>query len=321
MLQPERDSINFRIPPDSKGELIILFTGSFDILRHQIVLFPIQEDRQDQKQAPLDADEQKLSHIHVRKYESGDQTHRMDSKRSSIRNHPYIKTLESFVIGNNSQQDPLENSFPIRIQSALALVRKNDLARADTIHIFFILLNFTVIFVQWENYILSGILLLTILVVFTLRKTVIFPPKRIFWYKNGTILFLFCLMLGFTYFQENMGLPGSIFLTQILVVKKLFPDNKEDGFLYIFLSLFVFVAIAITSTALWFILFFLGYLMLAILLLSTVSGYGFDEPVNAAIGTRISGKSYFTILVSILFMMGVLFFILPHGEAKEATSS
>lgn len=70
MLQPERDSINFRIPPDSKGELIILFTGSFDILRHQIVLFPIQEDRQDQKQAPLDADEQKLSHIHVRKYES-----------------------------------------------------------------------------------------------------------------------------------------------------------------------------------------------------------------------------------------------------------
>lgn len=108
-------------------------------------------------------------------------------------------------------------------------------------------------------------------------------------------------------FQGNMGLPGSIFLTQILVVKKLFPDHKEDGFLYIFLSLFVFVAIAITSTALWFILFFLVYLMLAILLLSTVSGYGFEEPVNAAIGTRISGKSYFTILVSILFMMGVLF--------------
>lgn len=118
-----------------------------------------------------------------------------------------------------------------------------------------------------------------------------------------------------------MGLPGSVFLTQILVIKKLFPDQKEDGFLYIFLSLFVFVAIAITSTALWFILFFLGYLMLAILLLSTVSGYGFSEPVNAAIGTRISGKSYFTILVSILFMMGVLFFILPHGEAREATNS
>lgn len=98
MIQPEIGSINFRIPADSKGELILLFTGSFDILRHQTILFPIQEDQQDQKQIHLDADEQKLSHIHVRKYESGDQAHRMDSRRSSIRNHPYIKTLESFII-------------------------------------------------------------------------------------------------------------------------------------------------------------------------------------------------------------------------------
>lgn len=98
MIQPKINSIDFCIPADSQGELIILFTGSFDILRHQIILFPIQEDRQDQKKAPPDADEQKLSYIHVHKYESGDQTHRMDSKRSSIRNHPYIKTLESFVI-------------------------------------------------------------------------------------------------------------------------------------------------------------------------------------------------------------------------------
>lgn len=101
-----------------------------------------------------------------------------------------------------------------------------------------------------------------------------------------------------------MGLPGSIFLTQILVVKKLFPDNKEDGFLYIFLSLFVFVAVAITSTALWFILLFLVYLILAILLLSTVSGYGFHEPVNASIGTQIRTPAYLVTLFAILAMMG-----------------
>lgn len=128
-------------------------------------------------------------------------------------------------------------------------------------------------------------------------------------------------MLVFTKVEGNMGLPGSVFLTQILVVKKLFPDNKEDGFLYIFLSLFVFVAVAITSTALWFVLFFLAYLILAILLLSTVSGYGYNEPVNSAIGNHIRTPSYFRSLFSILVMMTGLFFVIPHGEAIEKNST
>lgn len=57
------------------------------------------------------------------------------------------------------------------------------------------------------------------------------------------------------------------------MLKKTFPDDKEDGFLYIFLSMFVFVAVSLYSLSLWFILFFLCYLLLAVLLLTTVSGY------------------------------------------------
>ena len=83
----------------------------------------------------------------------------------------------------------------------------------------------------------------------------------------------------------------------------------------------MFVAVAITSTALWFILFFVVYLILAVLLLSTVTGYGFAEPVNASVGTRIQSSAYFGTLSVILSMTVGLFFLLPHGEAVEQNAN
>jgi hypothetical protein len=116
--------------------------------------------------------------VHVKSYEPGDRTNRMDSLKSAIKNTPFIKNLEYYraseknhIINSNRQN--------ITIESSLLLERKNDLKRADIIHFFLILLNFTVIFVQWKNLILSGMLLLVIVVVGILRSTVKIQKKRI----------------------------------------------------------------------------------------------------------------------------------------------
>ncbi len=320
MLIPENRGMRFAIPAEKSGGIVVFFTGSFDILRYVTPLIGIEHRNDDGDTAIKAEDADENFFIFVKPFETGDRMNRMDSIKSSIKNFPFVKTIEQYVSGDQRKKSNPEERI-ISIESTLPLERKNDLKRADTIHILFILLNFTVIFVHWNNVWMSGFLLATIGIVALLKKSVKIQENRIVWYRNSSLIFLFLTMLVFTKIEGNMGLPGSIFLTQILIIKKLFPDNREDGFLYIFLSLFVFVAVAITSTALWFILFFLVYLILAILLLSTVSGYGFNEPINSSVGTRVRTFSYFRSLFAILIMMAGLFFIIPHGEAIERNST
>ncbi len=199
MLQPEENGIKFVIPKGTSGELVIFFTGLFDILRYVMPLtnMSLVEDGGEQQQ--VDGENEHFF-VHVKSYEPGDRTNRMDSLKSAIKNTPFIKNLEYYRASDTNQIIDTSRQN-ITIESSLILERKNDLKRADIIHFLLILLNFTVIFVQWKNLILSGILLLVIVVVEILRRTVKIQTKRIAWYRNTTMIVLFFMMLGFTWLE------------------------------------------------------------------------------------------------------------------------
>lgn len=129
-------------------------------------------------------------------------------------------------------------------------------------------------------------------------------------------------MLAVAYAMRDMTGAGSVFLVQILIVKRLFPDESEDGFLFLFLTLFVFVAVSLFSLAFWFIVFFLAYLLLAVWSLRSIAGYADREALSASVGTRVPLGRNIRTAASVFALMIGLFFVLPHGNtASDAASA
>lgn len=59
----------------------------------------------------------------------------------------------------------------------------------------------------------------------------------------------------------------------MLVIHYFYPDDRDESFLYIFLSLFVFATVSFLSIGVWFLLFFAVLLFLVLRLLFLSSGY------------------------------------------------
>lgn len=164
MLYPGENGIQFTIPKHLTGTIIVYFTGSFDILRFLAPLSEVDNRIDDGVTGTRVADENENFFIHVKSYEAGDRMNRMDSIKSSMRNTPFIKTLEYYETGDR-HRNAGSNQRNISIESPIPLERKNDLKRADLIHFLLIFLNFATILIQWKNIVLSGLLLLVIIVV------------------------------------------------------------------------------------------------------------------------------------------------------------
>lgn len=92
-------------------------------------------------------------------------------------------------------------------------------------------------------------------------------------------------------------------------------SHKKESFLFIFLALFVFVAISLFSKQIWFILFFLVYLFISSYLLSFISGTeSFDEKDYSTMWNKLSFFKYIKTSFFIIFFTFLLFFLLPHWK-------
>lgn len=187
MLVPEESGIRFAIPKNASGKIIVFFTGSFDLVRHVMPLIEIDHRTDDGDTSQRTSDSDGNFFIFVKPYETGDRTDRMDSIKSSVRNAPFVKMIEHYETGDERRETD-RREREISIQSKLPLTRKNDLKRAGTIQYLFILLNFSVILVHWNHWLMSGYLLATIAIVAGLARMNVILLKKAMTYRNVSMI-------------------------------------------------------------------------------------------------------------------------------------
>jgi hypothetical protein len=258
-------------------------------------------------------------YLHVREYADGDSAGRIDPLRSSLRDKPYVRIADLSETTTSSVRRDTEG-IPIFLESDLPLLPRAGTSGSDLVRWGMITLAFIVIALQWESWLLSGILAATTLLVLAVeRLSGGWRGGR--FAKNLVMVTLFALMVGTSFLMREMTGAGSVFLVQILIVKGLFPDENEDGFLFLFLTLFVFVAVSLFSLAFWFILFFLAYLFLAVLSLGSIAGYADPGALSSAVGTRTTPWRSAKVAGFVFALMMAFFFVLPHGNVANSSTS
>ncbi|EKE29182.1 MAG: hypothetical protein ACD_2C00210G0010 [uncultured bacterium (gcode 4)] len=317
LLSPDIETERFSLLQSEDIEIILFIKWTFDILRHVVKIWKIAHggDSQKDSEAP---DLRDGTFFLVREYEPGDNPRRLDSLKSALKNFPFIKTILNSETSKNPRKKGL-NELTLHIDSNRIVLPKDDSRKWTLLKWLLILIDFTVIFIEWENIALDAMIMVPIVIVslLLLKKKKFSSPRLL----NLVILAFFANMIAMAIFTRDMTWPGSVFLTQILIIKQLYSDDREDGFLYIFLSMFVFVAVSLFSVELWFILFFLIYLVISVFLLTSVSGYMVTDSLKWAYTTRFSNLRTLRITWLIFIMMVFLFFILPHWNVRWNTQS
>lgn len=125
---------------------------------------------------------------------------------------------------------------------------------------------------QWESVVFAAYLAATFAACFAL-KYVFHVPKISKPLKTFATFVCFAAMGYVSYREFDLMGPVSVFLMQILVIHYFYPDDRDESFLYIFLSLFVFATVSFLSIGVWFLLFFAILLFLVLRLLFLSSGY------------------------------------------------
>lgn len=148
------------------GELVLYVKGSFDIFRYlvRLPLPPLPTDS--------DGDASSRAHVgeylHVREYRPGDESARVDALRSSMRDMPYVRVADH-AEAVESRASSREAGVPLVMESSAALSPR-DARDSWLVHAGLVALAFVVIALQWESWLLSGMLLATIALVWLYER-------------------------------------------------------------------------------------------------------------------------------------------------------
>ncbi|HRI36842.1 MAG TPA: hypothetical protein PK765_07520 [bacterium] len=266
--------------PDSPegGKIVLFVSGRFDILRRLVSVPPAPRSTPvSARQFPRVEDGYPM----VREYEPGDFAGRIDPLRSSTKDEPYVRVPHSET--TSTHQTTTDNRIRISSNVALSDHRPDEGSWLGKWLIIGICI--AIVTLQWESILLSGSLLLTIATVLALE----------WWFgrgrggrlaKNGSVICAFVFMVVMTFSTGEMAGAGSVFLIQVLILKRLFPDEGEDAFLFLFLGLFVFVAVSLFALQFWFMAFFLVYLLVALALLRSAAGYSDQFALRSMVHTE-----------------------------------
>lgn len=314
LLEPDSSDNYFNIPSDEDIEIIIFLKGTFDIIRNVVNIWKISQMWTVNLKKQSWEDYKNNTFFFVRKYEQWDNISRLDSIKTALKNFPFIKSIINYEYIKN-KRNKNEDSLKLLVSSNQVLIPKDEKLKWNILKWLLILINFIVIYIEWENLNYNAFLLVaSIFTIFTVYKKKFTLKKMSFF--TFLVFLLFINMFAMTIFARDMAWPCSVFFTQILILKQLFKDDREDWFLYIFLSLFVFVAVSLSSVALRFILFFLLYLIISVFLLTSVSGYMVIDSIKWAFWTKISNYMILKTTLLIFIIMTLLFFVLPHWNLK-----
>lgn len=294
-LSPKSD-MSYELDASKTYDLYLYVFWKFDIVRKIIHLgsFDFQKEREND------------TYMVSKKYADGDICEKIDTLKSSLHQHPYIKKTES-INGQNM------NHLSLQIHSNNQLEMKWN-QNLDFLHTLLIVVGTLGLMIEWQDVVFSSILALSVvLCIIAKRKRIILSPSL----QNTYMLIAFVFMLVLSAIYRDMSGAGSVFLIQLLLLTFLTPKGSKNSFLFIFLMLFVFVAISLFSSQIRFILLFLLYLFISTYLLFFISGNETFDDKNYKIWnptTRFQlTKTFLFVMISIV----VFYFVLPHGNTQN----
>lgn len=166
---------------------------------------------------------------------------------------------------------------------------------------------------QWESASFAAYLAGTFALFYALRN-LIGIPKLSKSVKTFATFVCFVAMGWVSLREFDLMGPVSVFLLQILIIHYFYPDDRDESFLYIFLSLFVFATVSFLSIGVWFLLFFAVLLFLVLRLLFLSSGYLGRDSTALPFKTEVP-SGYLVKSFAALYLATFAFFaLLPHGD-------
>lgn len=312
--EPDAASASYRIP-GSGCEISVVLRGTFDLfreVRHIGTAEPAAELGVSRASRPDDA------FLSIRPYRDGEFLDRVDVLKSSASDRPYVRVWE--VSSTPSVHDASGSFRTLSVRSNVPVSVSAPLADAPKIQWRLIALCSLVIAVQWENW---WFLLQLAAFAGALRfaKGTLSPRyvgKR---FRTAATFVAFCTMLYSSALLLDMTGPVSVFLMEILLVSKFFPADRDESFLFVFLSAFVFATVSFLSFQVWFVAFFAVLLFDLVRLLSETSGYFGKDSLFSQIRASLPKRAFLR-TVSLLFVGTAAFFVvLPHGEQDGGLSA
>lgn len=313
ILTPE-SGLFFSAPKDH-GQLLLLLQGRLDIFRVRLPIAPLPENLalKIQRTDPADGD----IYFILRPLEDGDDAQRIDAVQSARHNSWYVR--EAVIDTPESPEKTTVNADQILLHGSSAIVGRTDVALGAWVEWSMIFIALLAVLIQWSDIVYLVAALLTLALVFIWRRLLHWPLA-----DNKTkvtivlILFVATLMRGFI--QDETIISFAHFLILLAIVKHLFAREPRDTFIYVFLVLFVFVALALFPLGGWFFVLFSLFLLQAIALFSLYAAGKFHEDYRASFGRPKTARSYFVMNAIIISLTFGLFFALPHSNRAQDSS-
>jgi len=244
---------------------------------------------------------------------------RIDHLRTAKSNDIFLK--QNFTDDFKAEEDKSLWKSWINIFSKSKPFLIKDIKKWEYLEWLMILVWIIVIFLEWGN--ISFLFLSWFSSFFIFIMTVIFE-KRI----NSMFLMRLSFFIIFAYFffdwktNTDWIAAWAHFLLMAAIIKHLFKKEFRDSFTYIFLILFVFVALSLLALKSWFIIFFGLFMFLTVNLFITYSWWDLKYEFSRYFCINKTWKnellfSYFAIFLLTIF----LFFTLPHWEKEKQDMS
>ncbi len=311
-LQPQKN-LTF-VVPRSRGKFFLLVQGRLDIFRAVIELPSPPEAATDAKPGESENGEIYFS---VQEYEDGDELKRIDSLQTAKRQKWYVRK----IIHEAPMRRPGVQLLPkiLSLISNQNLVAKTDVKEGMIIEWSMIAITILAAHLEWRNFVFTLISLSSTFFVlgwiYLLKWKL---PGRGWMNTIALLLFVGCFIEGGV-IRDTVP-AGTHFLILLAIWKHLFIRERRDAFTYVFLVLFVFVALSLYTLSAWFIILFFLFLVHSVSLFSIYSAGERAEEYQRAFVSPAPRYARLKISGIILACTLVLFFILPHGNQKKDTS-
>lgn len=312
LLQPQKN-LTF-VVPRTPGRFLLLIQGRLDIFRAVVELPEPPESATDSHSGESEIGEIYFS---IKEYEEGDELKRIDPLQSAKRQKWYIRHL----IHEPPIRRPSKHALPkiLSLVSNQNLEPKTDVHSGRLIEWSMIALTVLAAHLEWRNLIFTALALGSMGFVYAWLQILKWKQPGRGWMNTvALLLFIGCFIEG-GIIRDTVP-AGTHFLILLAIWKHLFVRERRDAFTYVFLVLFVFVALSLYTLSAWFIILFFLFLIHSVSLLSIYSAGERAEEYQRAFESPPFRFDRLKISGIVLTLTLILFFVLPHGNQNKDTS-
>lgn len=308
-----RQNLTF-VAPAGRGRFFLLVQGRLDIFR---AVIPLPEPPDANQTTKTGDGEEGEIYFSLKEFEDGDELKRIDPLQTAKRQKWYIRK----IVYEAPMRRPGRKVLPelISLQSNQRLIPKSDVTQGRLMEWSIVVIAVLAAYFEWRNLIFTSVALGSMGFLFLWLQILQWKKPGKGW-MNTTALLLFvgCFIEGAVI---NDTVPaGTHFLILLAIWKHLFQRERRDAFTYVFLILFVFVALSLYTLSAWFIILFFLFLVQSVVLLSIYSAGERETEYKRVFESPAPPRARLLIGLIVLVTTIPLFFLLPHGNRHKDVS-